>query len=202
MRQLDSIGRGRVARSAEPLLLEDVQAPPPAVTGSDTVVAGLVAGFIGFAASAGLLAIVGLAEGGTPFLIPAMLGSAVFFSGAASTEAAAVLAYNGLHLVTFVALGVALAGMVRLAARERDGWYPLSLGFLFVAVHALALPLLFTDVVDAVLPVWLLLVTTVLTFAAMAAWLIRWISAASAPTPSDRPLSDRGDLPTTDVQLR
>lgn len=132
---------------------------------------GVVAGFIGFAVSAALLAVAGIAQAGNPFLIPARLGSALFYGGAAGIEAGPVLAYHGLHLLGFVLVGLAMARLASLAAHVADGWYLLSIAFLFVVVHAVALPFLFTDDVHAVLPLWLVALTSTAAFSAIAGYL-------------------------------
>jgi hypothetical protein len=106
---------------------------------------GLVAGVIGHALVATLMAVTNVLAGRSPFHTAALLGSAWFYGLESPDElviwAGPVLAYNGLHLILFLALGVVAAWLARLADRGPHLWYVgLVLG-MFAAFHVLGLVL-------------------------------------------------------------
>lgn len=100
---------------------------------------GLVAGFIGFITVAVVFAVVNLAAGRSPFYTSALLGSALF-SGATdpaqvAVTPATVLPYNGLHLVVFLAFGIAAAALAAVADRGQQLWYVALFFFIFLSFH-------------------------------------------------------------------
>ena len=138
---------------------------------------GLVAGAIGYAVVALLVALWSWSRGHSPFYDAALLGGNLFFGVTpvpeAPIEPAYVLAYNGAHLLVFVVFGFAMAWLAEIGERIPQGWYLMGLSFLFVVVHIAAYPVWFDAQVRAELPVGLIALATTLSFGAMAWWLLR-----------------------------
>lgn len=114
---------------------------------SRVLVEGLVAGLVGYAAVALFYAVVNVWAGRSPFFTVALLGSALVErpGGVVGVEvtAPAVIAYNGMHLFVFLAIGFGAAWLLFEAERYPRFWYPVF--FLFVAafVYSLAAVLVF-----------------------------------------------------------
>jgi hypothetical protein len=100
------------------------------------VLEGVVAGLIGAAAVAAWFLLVDVLAG-RPFFTPAVLGSAVFFGLRDAAEVtisfSAVLAYTSIHILAFVAVGIAAAGILKDAEKNR-GVLWLALEF-FIAIE-------------------------------------------------------------------
>ncbi len=95
---------------------------------------GFVAGLIGAVAVAAWFLLVDVIAG-RPFFTPAVLGSAVFFGLRDPTVVTisfqAVLAYTSIHILAFVAVGIAAAGVFKEAEKDR-GVLWLALEFFIV----------------------------------------------------------------------
>lgn len=100
---------------------------------------GLAAGFIGFATVAVVFAVVNLSMGRSPFYTSALLGAALFYDvtdpAQVAVTPATVLAYNGLHLVTFLAFGVVASALAAMADRGQQLWYVALFFFIFLSFH-------------------------------------------------------------------
>lgn len=113
---------------------------------------GFVAGLLGYAAVVTLFAVLNLMAGESPFHTASLLGSALL--GSALDQPGAfgpILAYNGVHLLVSVALGVAAAFLAGRAEMDHDlgsglvfgvlalgGWVPIFFGAVTVEyLHAL-----------------------------------------------------------------
>ncbi len=115
------------------------------------VLEGVVAGLIGAAAVAAWFLLVDVLAG-RPFFTPAVLGSAVFLglrdAAEVTISSQAVLAYTAIHILAFVAVGIAAAGILKDAEKNRGVlWLALeffiAIEFGFYAVVALVfMPLL------------------------------------------------------------
>jgi hypothetical protein len=104
-----------------------------------TIRQGLIAGSIGFLTVAIVLAVSDLAMGRSPLFTPALLGATIFHGATdpaqVSVTAANVLQYTALHLVVFVAFGVAMAALALLADRGWQLWFVVLFFFIFVSFH-------------------------------------------------------------------
>jgi hypothetical protein len=104
-----------------------------------TIVQGLVAGFIGFVTVAVVFAVANLVAGRSPFYTSALLGATLFYGATdpaqVTVTAASVLAYNGLHLIVFVAFGVLASALAALADRGWQLWFVAFFFFLFFSFH-------------------------------------------------------------------
>lgn len=106
----------------------------------DTLMQGLVAGFIGYVAVGVVFAIANLLAGRSPLYTAAVLGATLFYgvtdvSQMATSIAPYVFAYNGAHLVAFILLGIVGSWLLSLAERGAMLWYPALFFFIFVAFH-------------------------------------------------------------------
>jgi hypothetical protein len=103
---------------------------------------GLVAGLIGFATIAVVLAVVNLAAGRSPFFTAAVLGAALFYGisdpALVSVTPAYVFAYNGVHLAVFLVFGLVAAALAAVADRGWQLWYLALFFFIFIAFHLIA----------------------------------------------------------------
>jgi hypothetical protein len=106
---------------------------------------GFVAGFLGYAAVVLLFAILNLLAGQGLFHTPRVLGSALLGPALDPPGPAPILAYNGLHLIVSLALGVGAAFLAGRAEEDHDlgsglvffvlalgGWVPIFFGALTV----------------------------------------------------------------------
>lgn len=103
---------------------------------------GLVAGAIGYAATIVLFAIANVLMGRPVFHTAAVLGAALIYGVRDPMQVvvtpAYVLAYNGVHLIMFLALGIVGAALARLADRGAQLWYVGLFFFIFVSFHLIA----------------------------------------------------------------
>ncbi len=139
---------------------------------------GLVAGLIGYAAVAAFFAIYNLASGRSPFYTAALFGGALFYGLRDAAQVAVwpgpVLAYNGVHLVVFLVLGMIASWLAYLADRGPQFWYIGAILFSFVVFHMYGGALLLTSTIRAVIPTWSVFVATMLAGSAMLGYLL-WV---------------------------
>jgi hypothetical protein len=110
----------------------------------ETLMQGLVAGFIGFLTVAIVFAIGNLLAGRSPFYTAAVLGATLFYGvtdlAHMSTDLAPyVFAYNGAHLFAFLLFGLVGAWLMSVAERGAMLWYPALFFFIFIAFHLIAM---------------------------------------------------------------
>ncbi len=102
---------------------------------------GVLAGCIGYATLAGVVSLIDLAAGRSPFHSAAVLGASLFYGVADASQVAVtpayVLAYNGAHLIVFLLLGVIGSALATIADRGKQLWYVSVFFFIFVAFHAI-----------------------------------------------------------------
>ena len=137
---------------------------------------GLMAGLIGYATIAIAFAIVNLLGGRSPFYTAALLGGALFYGvrdlHVVEVWPGAVLAYNGLHLVVFLVLGVFASWLAKLAEKGPHLWYVGVIFFMFVAFHLLGAVFMLAEPLRAALPAWLMVTAGFAASAAMAGYLV------------------------------
>lgn len=112
---------------------------------------GVVAGVLGHVTVAIIFALTNLAGGRSLLYTPALLGASFFYGltdpAQLDIRAAYVFAYNGTHLLVFLALGMIGSWLASVADRGWQLWYVAAFFFMFVAFHVfgfiqlLALPL-------------------------------------------------------------
>ncbi len=139
---------------------------------------GLIAGFIGYAAVALFFAIINVIAGRSPFFTAAFFGGALFYGvrdpAQVTVWPGAVLAYNGVHLLMFLALGMIASWLAYLSERGPQFWYIGAILFLFVVFHMYGFVLLLTGGIQTVIPTWTVFVATVLAGTAMFGYLL-WV---------------------------
>ena len=108
---------------------------------------GLFAGLIGYLTVVVLFATANVFAGHSIFHTAAMLGSALFFGlddpAALIVTPAPVLAYNMVHVLVFLGLGMLMALLVSIAERFPVARYGLLFALIFVAAHLYGAMLLF-----------------------------------------------------------
>lgn len=113
--------------------------PSATTVRQDIVNSGIVTGLIGYAVVAAVLAVLNVAAGRSPFHTAALLGSALFFHltdpARLIITAGPIFAYNALHLLVFLGLGLAVSWLVSLAERYPAALYLILFPLLFVAAH-------------------------------------------------------------------
>jgi len=99
---------------------------------------GVIAGIIGYATVVLFFSLLSLVGGRSPLEIPSAMGSALLLGGSESgvaVEAGAVLAFNGVHMLLSLAVGLLVAWLLFEAERHYQLWYVVTLvligGFIF-----------------------------------------------------------------------
>ncbi len=107
------------------------------------LVEGLVTGLIGYVTVAGLFALLNLVAGEGVFYTPALLGSALFFGAGGGGDVVAgpapVIAYNGVHILVSLGIGLGAAWLVFQAEKNRPLWYAVFFVFLAGFIYSVAL---------------------------------------------------------------
>ena len=105
---------------------------------SRTMVQGLVAGLIGYFAVALFFVVVNALGGQDPFHTAAVLGSVLV--GNASGTAGAVIAFNGLHMIASLIVGIVAAWLLYETELHPGSWFAAFFffvaGFIFTSVFA------------------------------------------------------------------
>jgi len=114
-----------------------------------TLRSGLFAGLIGYGTVAVLFAAFNILEGRSAFYTPAMFGSVLFYGlrdpAALDVRVGPVLAYNMVHVLAFLVLGLLAAWLFSLAERHPVARYGALFALIFVAAHLYAALLIFAD---------------------------------------------------------
>lgn len=96
---------------------------------------GLITGFVGYLTVILLFGVLNLIAGEGFFHTPALLGSALFFQGGGAAGGAVgpapVIAYNGIHLLVSLLIGLGAAWLVFQTERNRPLWFVVF--FIFLA---------------------------------------------------------------------
>jgi hypothetical protein len=104
-----------------------------------TLIGGLWAGLIGYAAVVVVIALLNLLAGRSPFYTAALFGSALFYHlsdpAALVVAPGPVLAYNMVHMVAFLGIGLLCSWLVGLAERFPTVTYLVLVVLLFVGFH-------------------------------------------------------------------
>jgi hypothetical protein len=105
----------------------------------DILIGGLWAGIIGYGTVVVVMAVMNVILGRSPFYTAALFGSALFYGLKDPTQlviaAGPVLAYNGAHMVAFLALGFGASWLTALAERYPTAQYFILFILIFVAFH-------------------------------------------------------------------
>ncbi|UCD23005.1 MAG: hypothetical protein JSW51_08005 [Gemmatimonadota bacterium] len=108
---------------------------------------GLAAGLIGYAAVVVVVGAINVLMGRSLFHTAAMFGAAMFYGledpAALQISAGPVLAYNMVHVLTLLAVGLFASWLVSLAEEYPAAQYFILVALVFVAFHLFAALLLF-----------------------------------------------------------
>lgn len=137
---------------------------------------GLVAGLIGYATVAILVGVIDVAVGRSFFFTAAMLGETAFYGLTDPANVVvwpgAVFAYNGVHLLGFLLIGMSAAWLAYLAEKGEELWYLGLVLFLLVVAHACGAVLVMTEGLRAAMPVWMVVVPTLAGLVAMSLYML------------------------------
>ncbi len=108
----------------------------------DILIGGLHAGLIGYGTVVVVIAALNLLAGRSPFYTAALFGAALFYglkdSATLVVAPGPVLAYNMVHMVGFLGLGMGASWLVSLAERYPTAQYFILVLLVFVAFHVFA----------------------------------------------------------------
>jgi len=104
---------------------------------------GLVAGLIGYATVAAIFGVINLMGGESLFHTGALLGSALFFGARDASGLVAgpgpILAYNGVHIVVSLLIGLGAAWLIYQTEKNRPLWFVVFFVFLAGLIYSVAL---------------------------------------------------------------
>lgn len=137
---------------------------------------GAISGLVGYFVVALFVAMFDLVTGRGLFHTPGLFGATLFYglTDPAQYQAAPgpVFAFNGLHLIVFLAIGVVASWLAEFAERGPHFWYIGTVFFMLVIGHLLGIALLAAYPVLSAVPAWLLVAAGAGGFLAMALYLI------------------------------
>lgn len=138
---------------------------------------GLIAGFIGYATVALAVGIGDVIQGRSFFYTVSLLGGWLFYDQNDPTNVliwpGAVFAYNGLHLVTFLAFGLMGSWLANVAERGPLFWYGSLVLYLMVFIHLYAGVVQMTAPMRAGISLLQVTVPSLLAVVLMSAYLLR-----------------------------
>jgi len=138
---------------------------------------GAFAGLIGYATLAVLVSVMDMARGEPALRTAAVLGATLFYGATDPARIAVlpdyVLAYNGAHLLAFLAFGMIGAALATLADRGRQLWFLSAFFYVFVAFHAIGGVQALSAETRSALPATTIWVGGIVASAAMAIYLVR-----------------------------
>lgn len=144
---------------------------------SDALWQGVLTGLVGYATVALLAGLLDVTRGHSFFFTASLLGEHFFYGLTDPSQVTvwpgAVFAYNGLHLVTFLFVGLVAAWLALMSEKGPEYWYVGIVMFLLIVLHAFGAMLLITEDMRAVEPVWAIVLPTLVAWAAMAVYLLR-----------------------------
>lgn len=108
---------------------------------------GFITGILGYLAVAVFYGVWNVLAGRSPLYTAAVLGALLVEqaegAGVVEVAAPAVMAYNGVHLVAFLAIGFAAAWLLFEAEKYPRFWYPVFFLFIAAFIYSLAAILVF-----------------------------------------------------------
>lgn len=144
---------------------------------TDALWQGVLAGLVGYGTIAIVCGVLDVVRGHSFFFTASLLGEHFFYGLTDPSQMTvwpgAVFAYNGLHLVTFLFVGLVAAWLAFMSEKGPEYWYVGIVMFLLVLLHAFGAMLFITEDMRSVEPVWAIVIPTILAYAAMAAYLLR-----------------------------
>jgi len=109
----------------------------------------MFAGLLGYATVVVLFAVINILAGRSAFYTPAMFGSVLFYGledpATLEITPGPVLAYNMVHVLAFLVIGMFTSWLVALSERYPVARYALFFALIFVGAHIYAALLVFAD---------------------------------------------------------
>lgn len=115
---------------------------------------GFFLGLIGYLAVAGGYLVLDVASGRPALYTAALLGQGLFGTlgaGGPTVQVGPILAFNGAHLIGFLAIGMVTAMLVHEAEAHPRFWYPAFFTALAVLVYGYAVAMVAAEAVQAIL---------------------------------------------------
>jgi len=113
---------------------------------------GLVAGFLGYVTVVFFFAVLNLTSGDPAFLTADQLGRAVFFgAGDGGAGPGPAIAYNGIHLLVSLSIGLGAAWLLFQTEKNRPLWFLVFFIFLSGFIYSVALMGVLASEVAAIL---------------------------------------------------
>jgi hypothetical protein len=114
-----------------------------------TLAGGLFAGLLGYLVVVVVMALLNIVSGRSAFYTAALFGSAIFYGlddpAALQVAPGPVLAYNMLHVLAFLALGMAASWLVTKAEQYPIARFVILFVLIFVAAHVYGAGLIFAQ---------------------------------------------------------
>ena len=146
-------------------------------TRSETVWHGVLTGLIGYVTVAFSVSLGDLMQGRSFFYTVSLLGEWLFYGLKDPAQVVvwpgAVLAYNGLHLVTFLAFGLLASWLVTVSERGPLLWYAALVMYLFFFIHLFGAVLFMTEPLRSAIPMLQIVAPSILALVFMSAFLLR-----------------------------
>lgn len=143
---------------------------------SNTIWQGIIAGLIGYATIALAVGAGDVMQGRSFLFTVSLLGEWMFYGlqdpADATVWAGPVFAYNGLHLVTFLAFGLLSSWMASVSEKGPLFWYGALVMYIFVFVHMFGAVALMTEPLRVQIPMLQIVVPSLLAVAAMSVYLL------------------------------
>lgn len=135
---------------------------------------GLIAGAIGYAVIVAFYVALNLAQSRNVFFTPNALGRSLLgVSGQGEgVDVGLLLVYNGLHLVVFLALGLAAAWLIRESGRHPKIWYLGLVLALAVFFHLIGIVLTLAAPAGEAVPAWSVVTASATAALAMGVYLL------------------------------
>jgi hypothetical protein len=144
---------------------------------AQTIWQGLMAGLVGYVAIALSVSVGDVIQGRSFFYTVSLLGEWLFYGLTDPADVrvwpGAVFAYNGVHFVTLLAFGLLSSWLASVSERGALYWYAGLVMFLFVFVHLMSAVLFMTEPLRATIPMWQILVPSVVSVLLMSLYLLR-----------------------------
>ena len=144
---------------------------------SEIVWHGLIVGLLGYATVALSVSAIDLLLGRSVFFTVALLGEWLFYGlrdpARITVWPGAVFAYNGLHFITFLSLGLLASWLASISERGPLYWYGALVMYLFVLVHLFAAVQLMTEPLRTLIPSYEVWLPSIAAAVVMTAYLLR-----------------------------
>lgn len=136
---------------------------------------GLVAGFLAYVVVVLFISAVDVVSGRSPLYTASLLGEVLLGGALAPGEGidpAAVISYNGVHLVAFLIVGFVAAWLEHETELHPALWYLAVFVLMAAALYAFLALLLVSQPASGVIPAWVFAVGTGLGWTTAVGWLV------------------------------